>query len=186
MDKGKEVIDNLFSIIDSGSIINPDDSDISEDSSRISSNPNSVSVLDSTEATQYDLMVRLWGNEETTSVNVFPTEFISTALEAREKYFQTIAEAFCNCWLSYKYQQNYTAYLLGGIDDAGFAEISNSFARELGKLDAEQVRGKALIILEVLRRLGREIDSGDLSDLINVLPSDIEQALSNCNFVRPV
>jgi len=81
-----------------------------------------------------------------------------------------------NLWDVYKYQQEYQSFLLGGCEEKEFLEIAEKYAASFHRMPSETLTWTASVLLNVLDNY---LTSSDLSTLLNVDPSDVENALSS-------
>lgn len=98
-------------------------------------------------------------------------------------YFETaiLRHALKNQWRSYKYNQEYIQFLLGGYTEEEFLEVAKGYALPFTHIDKDQLGIGASVILNVL---GGAVTSGDLSFLLNVDPVDVDAALESYPFAN--
>lgn len=98
-------------------------------------------------------------------------------------YFENnvLRHALRNQWRSYKYNQEYIHFLLGGCTEEEFLTIAEKYALPFRHIDKDQLSIGALVILNTL---GETVTSGDLSFLLNVDPSDLDATLESNPLAR--
>jgi len=82
--------------------------------------------------------------------------------------------ALRNQWHIHNYNQEYNSFLLGTYTREEFLDIARQYARPFSQIDKDQLEQAAHVIIETL---GETVSSDDLSQLLNVDPSDIEIVL---------
>jgi hypothetical protein len=80
-----------------------------------------------------------------------------------------------NQWQSYNYCWEYNKFLLGNVTNEEFLIIARWYARHFDKLRDEQILELTSIIFNII---GGTLNSGEISQLINVDPTDIERVLN--------
>jgi hypothetical protein len=88
-----------------------------------------------------------------------------------------------NLWDVYKYQQEYQSFLLGGCEEKEFLEIAEKYAASFHRMPSDILMWAASVWLNVLDNY---LTSSDLSTLLNVDPSDVENALSFSSDIQSV
>ena len=86
-----------------------------------------------------------------------------------------------NQWSTYKYTKEYNCYLLGTYTQEEFMSIAQQYARPFQKIDDIDLAEAARLTLETL---GDNLTSGELSQLLNVDPSDIDAALTSYPYAQ--
>ena len=89
--------------------------------------------------------------------------------------------ALKNQWRSYRYNQEYIQFLLGGYTEKEFLEVAKRYALPFTHIEKDQLGIGSSVILNVL---GEAVTSGDLSFLLNVDPVDVETALEAYPFAH--
>jgi hypothetical protein len=137
--------------------------------------------------TSYD--ARLWGNQ----THILSTVMTDGATSVVRHYDITqsggsdysIARAIFenrllkhivfNLWHNRNYQQNYTAFLLGTIDKPTFKEIAKSYARPyITNMTELEIDFTTELCITAS---GQSLNSGEISEMINIHPSLIENTL---------
>jgi len=102
-------------------------------------------------------------------------EFVNLFFENR-----VLRHVIKNQWRSFKYNQEYIQFLLGGYSEEEFLKIAENYALPFAKIDNVQLTRGASVVLHVL---GETVTSGDLSSLLNIDPLVLETALESYPFV---
>jgi len=129
-----------------------------------------------------DLLLRIRNIDPSTPelVSAFRTkDFITPFVNL---YFENsvLRTVLANQWRSYKYNQEYIKFLLGGYKEEEFLSIAGKYALPFGHIDNEQL---CLGVSVILNALGQTLSSSDLSFLLNVDPADVNTALESCSFI---
>jgi hypothetical protein len=122
-----------------------------------------------------DFLLRIRQTEyDTSEVSYFETQNFVTPFV--NLYFENhvLRHVLRNQWRSYKYNQEYIHYLLGGHSEEEFMVIAKKYALPFAEIDDDQLSRGASTILNIL---GETITSGDLSSLLNVDPLYLEKIL---------
>jgi hypothetical protein len=136
-------------------------------------------MIDSNEYTSnsMDFLMRIRQTEyDTSEISYFETQnFITPFVNL---YFENhvLRHVLKNQWRSYKYNQEYIHYLLGGYSEEEFLMIAPKYALPFEAIDDDQLSRGASIILNIL---GETLTSGDLSSLLNVDPLNLEKTLNS-------
>jgi len=77
-----------------------------------------------------------------------------------------------NQWHTYKYNEGYISYLCGGQDEETFRAIARQHAVTFQSMDEQQLAFACHVVLKTLDEM---LTSGDLSNLLNLNPADIDQ-----------
>lgn len=132
--------------------------------------------------TPFDLILRIKEVEsKTLEVSSFKTKDLFTPFV--NLYFENsvLRYVLANQWRSYKYNQEYIQFLLGGYTEEEFLPVAKKYALPFRHIDKNQLSRGASVILNIL---GETITSGDLSFLLNVDPGDLDAALESYPFAN--
>ena len=138
---------------------------------------------DSAERT--DLLVRLMEREAGTGR--YQVRAVAETKSVSGRIWNILAEnvilkaVLTNQWNLYKYNLEYNSYLLGTVTHEEFLRRVRRYARQFQQIDRRQLELAASIIIDTL---GQSVSSADLSELLNVDPSDIETALRGSSLVQ--
>ena len=80
-----------------------------------------------------------------------------------------------NQWRIYKYSLEYNNYLLGNYAKEDFLMVARRYARPFVKMDDLQIIS---IVDNIFQVIDETLSSGEISQLINVDPADIEKVLN--------
>lgn len=129
---------------------------------------------------QLDLMLRVRGMKDEAAIDIFETKtFVSPFMELFLEN-KILREVVRNQWRNYKYNVEYTRFLLGDYTQDEFVSVARDYASSFRHIDDNQQLAFACSIL--LRTLSETLSSGDLSSLLNVDPTEIETTLSSYHF----
>jgi hypothetical protein len=124
----------------------------------------------------FDYMVRVTEEADSSSFDVQPigeTEEFLYELGGVLQQNIILKKALKNIWKVHKYNEEYIAFLLGSYSDEQFREIAESYAEPM----QEDINGEQLFIASniICSTLNQSLNTTDLSILLNVTPSYIEQ-----------
>jgi len=124
-----------------------------------------------------DLIVRIREDETQPGSFDLMADWTHNVIEPiRDLLFRTtvLTHIVRNQWKSHKYSQEYTQLLLGAHTQEEFSVIAREYALPFDKI--EMLADAAAVVFETIHE---DLSSGDLSQLLNVDPADIEDALSS-------
>ncbi len=126
------------------------------------------------EQTTFDYMVRIREADSSEfKINIASTEEFKHSLLGIFQENIVLKESLNYLWQTHQYNQEYIAYLLGSYSDKEFREIAETYAEPT----KEDMSGDQLIIVSniICSTLNMRLNTTDLSVLLNVTPSYIEQ-----------
>jgi hypothetical protein len=124
----------------------------------------------------HDYVVRLKEDIDSSSYDIQPigeTEDFVHNLYSLVQENSVLKHSLKNLWKVHKYNEEYVAFLLGSYSDEEFREIAESYAESV----QEDISGEQLLIASniICSTLDQSLNTTDLSLLLNVTPSYIEQ-----------
>ncbi len=154
------------------------------DSAEVTTYYNILNLSDVSEAQNLDIILRIKEDVEVAgryNIAVHTTENVIKPIQNLLFENSVLRHAFRNQWREHKYNQEYVQYLLGLYTKEEFLSLAKQFARTFNRIDTSNLTLASAIILDTL---GESIDSGDLSQILNVDPTDIELALSSTSLAK--
>lgn len=101
------------------------------------------------------------------------------SIKARE--YGYLQRALRGVWTTLRYSQEYINYLIGNYDDEEFQEVAQKYVRAYRKADKEEIEESTAVIMSTL---GGDLDSGQLSEMIDVAPREIDMALADSTILK--
>jgi hypothetical protein len=146
------------------------DSDVSRNN--IVAKPNLTSDI--------DLLFRVQQGQQsgntppTFTITVRPTESIRKPIAHLINENVLFRDIVKNLWKLYKYHQEYESFLLGGYSESEFLSIAERYATSFRHITPSALIWASLLLFNVL---DDSLTSSDLSVLLNVDPSQVENTL---------
>jgi hypothetical protein len=127
------------------------------------------------------------------NVNITVTPDVSIAISPIARIIQPLkdmmdehylyGDVIRNLWKIYKYHQEYQSFLLGGCTEEEFLAVAERYATTFQHMAAGKLMWASLLLFNIM---DDSLTSSDLSVLLNVDPSEIENTLASSSNIYAI
>jgi hypothetical protein len=129
------------------------------------------------ETKTFDYMLRI--EQSNDSNKEFHISYMEDTTKFRSKFLrpffenEVLSHALRNLWANYQYNQEYISFLLNACSKEAFLSRAKGFVRSFDEIQDDQLPFGVDLLL---RTLGQQLCSTELSLLLNVSPTSIDSA----------
>jgi hypothetical protein len=150
-----------------------------------------IIIQQSTLTSNTDILFRVQQGEQsgntppTVTITVSPTEHVRNPIANLIDENALLKDIAKNLWQLYKYHQEYESFLLGGYSEAEFLAVAERYATSFRHMPSSTLIWASLLLINIL---DDSLTSSDLSILLNIDPSQVENTLgaSPATYAVPV